>query len=125
MKRSGLADICYIDIITLKNALGAHGPATIDNILGFFPCNVEIDIQGNMITSIIEVKNAALPSDHPQSPTYSITNEIDHYSNITDTDAYSLHSSDNEDKSDKEMKLNQPRKMKILIQKKKRIPIQK
>lgn len=123
-RRSSLADICNVDIPTLKNAQGDYCPATIDNMLRFFPCDVEVDIQGNMITSIIQVKNAVLPPDSPDSET-SIVDEEDNQSEGTATDPYSIQSSDNNDDSENDLHRPRKRNLKILILQKDWIAIQK
>lgn len=58
-------DIAYIDIDLLMDTLDMKGPPTIDNILKYFPCELEVDIKGNVITSIVAIKSCQTVPDSP------------------------------------------------------------
>lgn len=96
-RRAGLADVCYVDICMLKNALGAKGPTTIDNILRFFPCEIEADIKGNIVNKIAEVNSAQMPPDEFDFDKIPEHSQSDHVSETSDSSESSDSDTDDSD----------------------------
>lgn len=50
------------------DTLEMKGPPSIDNILRYFPCELEVDIRGNIITAIVAIRECQDVPDSPESP---------------------------------------------------------
>lgn len=79
--RNNVVDTCYMDIGLLMETVGSKRQPNIHNALAYFPIEFEVNLLGNKITSVINVKSFQVPVES--------CDEEDNPNVGTDTSAYS------------------------------------